>query len=163
MRNSLLMLLIIGLAVVSITGCDRAMTEPVMDTVTPSDMPTMDDPETFAVAFVQAAVDLYKTQGSDTAVAYYNDPANIDGQWYVFIVDENNIYVAHPLAPEFVGRDITTIAGLDGSPIGAEIAMATSDGRWTEYLWTNPATNKLEAEAHVVNSTRWIPLCFWIL
>ena len=142
MRNFLLMLLIIGLAVVSITGCDRTMTE--LDTVTPSDMPTLDDPEAFAVAFVQAAVDLYKTQGSDAAIAYYNDPANIDEQWYVFIADENNIYVAHPLAPEFIGRDITTIAGLDGSPIGAEIAMATSDGRWTEYLWPNPATNKLE-------------------
>ena len=40
------------------------MTEPVMDAVTPG-MPTIDDPETFAVAFVQAAVDLYKTEGSE--------------------------------------------------------------------------------------------------
>ena len=60
----------------------------MMDAVTPTEMPTMDDPEAFAVAFVQAAVDLYKTAGSDAAIAYYNDPANIDGPWYVFIADE---------------------------------------------------------------------------
>ena len=143
MRNFLFILFMIGLTVIGITGCERPMTESMMDAATPTEMPT-DNPEAFAVAFVQAAVDLYKTAGSDTAIAYYNDPANIDGPWYVFIADENNIYAAHPLVPEFIGRDITKIAGIDGSPLGAEIAMTTSDGRWTEYLWPNPATNKLE-------------------
>ena len=73
----------IGFATVSITGCERPVTEPVMDAVMPTDMPTMDDPEAFTVAFVQAAVDLYKTEGRDAAIAYHNDPMNIDGQWYV--------------------------------------------------------------------------------
>ena len=142
MRNFLLILLIIGLAAVGITGCERAMTKPVMDAVTPTEMPTMDDPEAFTVALVQAAVDRYKAEGSE-AIAYFNDPMSIDGQWYVFITDENNIYVAHPLALEFVGRDITKISRIDGSLTGEEIAMATVDGLWTEYLWPNPETNKL--------------------
>ena len=120
------------------------MAKPMMDAVTPTDMPTMDDPEAFAVAFVQAAVDLYKTEGREAMIAYHNSPASIDGQWYVFITDENNIYLAHPVKPEFVGRDITQIPGIDGTLIGVEIAMATSEGRWTEYLWPNPETNKLE-------------------
>lgn len=126
------------------TGCERPMTKPMMDAVTPTDMPTMDDPEAFAVALVQAAVDLYKTEGREAMIAYHNSPASIDGQWYVFITDENNIYLAHPVKPEFVGRDITQIPGIDGTLIGVEIAMATSEGRWTEYLWPNPETNKLE-------------------
>ena len=143
MRNSLLMLLIIGLAVLNITSCERAMTKPVMEAVTPSEMPTTDDPEAFAVAFVQAAVDLYKTAGREATIVHYNDPASIDGQWYVFITDENDLYLAHPLAPGFLGKDIKEIPGLYGSLIGAEIAMATTEGRWTEYLWPNPETNKL--------------------
>lgn len=120
------------------------MTKPMKDAVTPTEMPTTDDPEAFAVAFVQAAVDLYKTAGREAATVHYNDPASIDGQWYVFITDENGRYLAHPLAPSFLGKDIKEIPGLDGSLVGAEIAMATEDGHWTEYLWPNPETNKLE-------------------
>lgn len=132
-----------GLAAFSLTGCDRAMRKPMMDVVTPTDMPTADDPEAFTIAFVQAAVDLYKTEGHDAVVAYYNDPANIDGQWYVFITDANDIFVAHAPSPDFIGTDLKDSIGLDGSPLGAELAMATSDGHWTEYLWPNPETNKL--------------------
>ena len=144
MRNFLFVLLMMGLATVSITGCDRPMPESMMDAVTPTEMPTMDDPEAFAVAFVQAAVDLYKTEGRDAAIAYYEDPANIEGQWYVFILDANDMFVAQPTAPSFVGRNIKEVPGLDGSLIGLEIAMATEEGRWTEYLWANPDTNKIE-------------------
>ena len=135
MRNLLLILLMIGFATVNITGCERR---------TPPEMPTMDDIEVFAVAFVEAAVELYKAEGAEATVTYYNDPANIEGEWYVFITDANNIYLAHPLAPGFIGQDITKIPGIDGSYIGAEIAMATTEGRWTEYLWPNPENNKLE-------------------
>lgn len=134
----------IGFATVSITGCERPVTEPVMDAVMPTDMPTMDDPEAFTVAFVQAAVDLYKTEGSDAAIAYYNNPMSIEGQWYVFITDTNDMFVAHPAAPSFVGRSIAEVPGLDGSLVGIDIAMATEVGRWTEYLWANPENNKLE-------------------
>ena len=115
-----------------------------MDAVTPTDMPTTDDPEAFAVALVQTAIDHYKTEGREVAIAYHNDPANIDGQWYVFIIDTNDLFVAHPAAPEFIGKSIKEVPGLDGSLIGLEIAMATEEGRWTEYLWPNPETNKLE-------------------
>lgn len=115
-----------------------------MDAVTPTEMPTMDDPEAFAMALVQGAVDLYKTEGREAMIGYYNSPESIDGQWYVFITDENNIYLAHPMKSEFLGRDITQIPGIYGTLIGAEIAMATEEGRWTEYLWPNPETNKLE-------------------
>ena len=120
------------------------MTKPMMDAATPTDMPTMDDPAAFAMTLVQGAVDFYKTEGREAMIAYHNSPASIDGQWYVFITDENNIYLAHPVNPEFMGRDITQIPGIDGTLIGAEIAMATEEGRWTEYLWPNPETNKLE-------------------
>ena len=144
MRNFLLILLIIGVAALGITGCDRPMAKPMMDAVTPADMPTTDDPAAFAMALVQGAIDLYKTEGREAMIAYHNSPASVDGQWYVFITDENNIYLAHPAKPEFAGRDITQIPGIYGTLIGAEIAMATEEGRWTEYLWPNPETNKLE-------------------
>ena len=144
MRNFLLTLLLVGLTTGCLTGCERPMAKPMMDAVTPTEMPTRDDPEAFAITLVQGAVDLYKTEGREAMITYHNSPESIDGQWYVFITDENNIYLAHPVASEFIGRDITQIPGIDGTLIGAEIAMATEEGRWTEYLWPNPETNKLE-------------------
>lgn len=120
------------------------MAKPMIGAVSPTDMLTIGDPEAFAMALVQGAVDLYKTEGREAAIAYHNDPANIEGQWYVFIFDANNLFVAHPAAPEFIGKSIEDVPGLDGSLIGLEIAMATEEGRWTEYLWPNPETNKLE-------------------
>lgn len=120
------------------------MTKPMMDALTPTEMPTMDDPETFTVALVQAAINLYKTEGREAAIAYHNDPASIDGQWYVFILDENDLFVAQPAAPHFIGKGIKEAPGLDGSLIGLDITGATEEGRWTEYLWPNPENGKLE-------------------
>lgn len=114
------------------------MTAPVMDIGTPPEMPTTDDPEAFAVAFVQAAIDLYKSEGSMATATYYNDPASINGQWYVFITDANDIFVAHAPMQTLVGTDLKEVMGLDGSALGAEIAKATETGHWIEYLWPNP-------------------------
>ena len=134
------MLLVLGLAVLSVTGCEYKMVDSMMKT---TDAPTKDNPEKYTVALVQAAIDLYKSEGIEAVATHHNDPANIDGQWYVFITDENNLYVAHPLKPEFVGQDITKIIGVDGALTGEEIAMGTEEGKWTDYLWPNPETNKL--------------------
>ena len=82
--------------------------------------------------------------GIDATVAYYNDPANIDGQWYAIITDENDIYVAHAPRPDFIETDLKDIPGLDGSPLGVEIAKATGSGLWIEYLWPNPESGEVE-------------------
>ena len=144
MRNFLLILLITGFITIGITGCDRIVPELMTDPATPTEMPTMDDPEAFTVAFVQAAIDLYKAEGAEAAATYYNDSANIEGQWYVFIYDENDLLVAHPVAQGLIGKGIVDIPGLDGSLIGLEIAMPPEEGHWTEYLWPNPENNKVE-------------------
>ena len=144
MKNTLLILFLIGFTVICVTGCERPMAKPMMDAVAPTEMPTKDDPEAFTVALVQAAVDLYKTGSHEAIATHYNDPASIDGQWYVFITDENDLFVAHPAAPSFVGRDIKDIVAIDGSLAGVEIAMATEEGQWSSYLWPNPETNKVE-------------------
>lgn len=144
MRSFLFILLIVGLAAISIIGCDRPMAKPMMDAVTPADMPTTDDPAAFAVALVQGAIDLYKTEGLEAMIAYHNSPASIDGQWYVFITDENDLFVAHAPMPNLVGTDLKDVMGLDGSSLGIEIAKATETGLWIEYLWPNPETGKDE-------------------
>lgn len=145
------MLLMLGFAAISITGCEKKMVDSMMDVVEPSPTPTKDDPEAYTVALVQAAIDLYKTEGLDAVIAYHNDPANIDGQWYVFITDENDFFLAHTPRPDLIGTDLKDVEWLaedverhDGSTLGAKIAMATATGSWIDYLWPNPENEQIE-------------------
>ncbi len=139
MKDYCTLLLILSLVAIGFTGCDN-LTGVIGDSYkTP-----MDEQEAFTIAFVQEAIDLYKTQGRDTAIAHYNDPQNIDRQWYVFITDENGFYVANAFAPYLIGANIKNAPGIDGLYSGVDIAKATAEGRWTEYIWPNPETNKIE-------------------
>ena len=144
MRDHLSILLVVGFAAICITGCERPMAKPMMEAVTPADMPTMEDPEAFAVAFVQAAIDLYKTEGREAAIIYYNDPTSVNGQWYVFIIDDSDLMVSHAVIPEHVGIDVKDIVSSIDYPLGVEIAKATEEGHWIDYLAPNPQSNKLE-------------------
>ena len=133
------MLLVFALAVLSVTGCEKKMVDSMMDVMDQPIAPTKDDPEAYTVALVQAAIDLYKSEGIEAVKTYHNDPANIDGQWYVFITDENDIFVAHAQSPALVGTDLKDLVGSDGYALGVEISKAAITGNWIEYLWSNPA------------------------
>jgi len=114
----------------------------------PATLPTVskDDPVAFTRALVLEAVARYEFAGVDAIASYYNDPAHIEGQWYVFITDANDMFVAHAPRPDFIGTDLKAVLGLDGSMLGAEIAKATGVGLWVEYLWPNPATGMNEVK-----------------
>ena len=116
------------------------------------------NPAAFTQEFVQAALDRYDREGREATLAYYNDRASIYdngaftagvyGQWYMFIIDENDLFVAHPVMPELIGRDVKTIVGSDGYELGKEIATATETGHWIHYLWPNPAAGGVEGPKH---------------
>ena len=103
---------------------------------------------TFTQDFVQAALDRYDSEGREATVAHYNSQASIEGEWYVFIIDENDLIVSHPVMPDLIGRDIKTFVGADGYELGKEIAKATEDGHWIHYLWPNPAAGGIEEPKH---------------
>ncbi len=103
-----------------------------------------DNPTTFTRDFVQAALDRYDRDGREAAAVYYNSQASVEGQWYVFIIDENDLFIAHPIMPELIGQDIKTIVGSDGYELGREIARATEAGHWIHYPWPNPVTGEEE-------------------
>ena len=72
--------------------------------------------------------------------AYYNSVAAFEGQWYLFVTDENDIYIVHPLLPRLIGTDIKDVER-DGFEPGKELVMATEEEPvWVEYLWPHPAT-----------------------
>ena len=105
--------------------------------------------EKFAEAaqhYVGEAIARYETEGLDAAIAHYNNRDSMDEQFYLFLIGADDLYLAHPIFPHLIGSDIKDVVGSNGYELGKEIARATEDGHWIDYLWPNPVTNREEAK-----------------
>ena len=87
------------------------------------------------------AVGRYESEGLDATVAYYNTRESVDGQWYVFIVDEGGYTIAHH-NPDFRNRDPSLRVDATGHFYGDELLGATESGRWVDYVLLNPETGE---------------------
>ena len=119
-------------------GLSRAEVERIARSVVAS-IPSRSAQPEYTKFFVQNAVSRYETQGLDATLAYYSSEESIDGQWYVFIIDEDDILIAHPDTSR-VGMDVKGWIGTDGYGYnyGPEILSATGDGKWVSYVFLNP-------------------------
>ena len=108
--------------------------------------PRKTDGPAYTQAVVQQAINLYDAVGLDSTVAYYNTRESVDGQWYMFIVDEDGTVIAHA-NPALVGQLASDITGPNNYPTGAAVA-ATADesGAWFDYTFLNLATGTVETK-----------------
>ena len=102
------------------------------------------EPIDYTRYFVQNAISQYETHGIEAILAYYNSTQSIDGQWYVFIIDENDLIIADP-DPGRVGLDVKGSAGTDvnGYHFGPELLSATENGKWVSYVYRNPESGDI--------------------
>ena len=102
-------------------------------------IPPKSSPAEYTKFFVEKAISRYETQGLDATLAYYNREESIDGQWYVFIIDQNDLVVGHPDAHR-LGLDLKGWVGTDanGYNFGPDMLSATEDGKWVSYVFRNP-------------------------
>lgn len=109
--------------------------------------PRKSDPAAYTQAFVWQALNLYDAVGLEGTLAYYNSSESMDGQWYVFIGDRDDVLVAHAFNPDLAGRHASEVVGPNGYPSGlAVVAVADEDGEWFSYTYTNPATGAVETK-----------------
>ena len=113
--------------------------------VAPFDIPDKSSPSEYTVSLVDDALERYDTEGRETAIAYYNSPESVDGEWYVFIIDENDQPVAHT-NPAILGRNLKGDLGVDvtGYRFGDAMLAATEEGRWVDYVFENLTTGNQE-------------------
>ena len=107
-------------------------------------IPSRSLPAEYTKFFVDNAISRYETQGLDATLAYYNRPESIDGQWYAFIIDEDDLVVGHP-DPKRLGLDLKGWVGIDanGYNFGPDMLSATEDGKWVSYVYRNPESGGL--------------------
>ncbi len=109
--------------------------------------PHKSSPDAYTQYLVKAAIKRYETEGLDATVAYYNTPESIDGQWYIFIGDENDMMLAHAANPDLVGHPFSYATGPNAYPAGSAVAAsADEDGEWFSYTYPNPSTGSVETK-----------------
>ena len=109
--------------------------------------PGKSDAPAYTRAFVQQAMNLYVALGLEETVAYYNTKESVDGQWYVFIIDENQTIIAHAHDPDLVGKHVSQALGPNSYPTGSAVAAsADQDGAWFDYTYANPASGVVETK-----------------
>ena len=102
-------------------------------------IPPKSAPADYTRFFVNNAISWYETQGLDATLAYYNREESIDGQWNVFIIDENDLVIGRPDAHR-LGLDLKGWVGTDANEynFGPDMLSATEDGKWVSYVYRNP-------------------------
>ena len=98
------------------------------------------EPRAYTVEYVERAIGRYEQDGLDAMVTYYNSVSAFEGDWYLFVTDAHDNYIVHPLLSHLIGTDIKDVVGSNGYELGQEIAKATEDGHWIDYLWPHPVT-----------------------
>ena len=101
-----------------------------------------EDVEESTKEYVNKAIAKYENDGLDATITQYNSQGSLDGQFYLFLIGADDNYLAHPIFPHLIGTDIKDVVGSDGQELGKEIAQATDEGIWVEYLWPHPVSRK---------------------
>ena len=102
-------------------------------------IPPRSAPAEYTRWVVDSAIARYERQGLEATLAHYNRAESADGQWYVFIIGENDLVIAHP-DPGRLGLDLKGWVGTDinGYEFGPEMLSADEDGKWVSYVYSNP-------------------------
>ena len=107
------------------------------------DGPRKSEQQAYTQAVVRQALNLYDSSGIDAAVEYYNDPINVDGPWYAFIVDSATGRTIGHYNPDLRNRDPALRVDTTGYFFGDELLGATEEGRWVQYVArSNPDTGE---------------------
>jgi len=103
-----------------------------------------------AKAFVQKAVEYYKTEGRDKALEVFSDPkgAFVDGDLYIVALNATDgqlTMMAHGVNKGLIGKPQIDVRDAEGRLFNQDTvsALATNNDFWISYLWPNPATKKI--------------------
>ena len=111
------------------------------------------DNPAYTQSFVKSAINLYNALGRDDTIAYYNTVESVDGQWYVFIVDELGYTIGHH-NPMFRNRDPAARVDSTGYFYGGDLLSATEAGRWVDYVLAQPGDGRRASETYVGGAAR---------
>ena len=134
-----------AIAEARITADGQASGQQSMPGQTEASEPPKWMPEAYTNYFVREAIRRYESDGLEDTAAYYNTTESVDGQWYVFMIDEDGTAIAHA-NPALVGQ-LARISGPNNYPTGAAVAAsADENGAWSTTLSPTRQQGSVEAK-----------------
>jgi signal transduction histidine kinase len=105
-----------------------------------------------AVAMVARAAEHIAAAGRERAFADFHDANGgfVDRDLYVFCFDRNGIYSAFGTRPDFVGRSVLEVAGIDRDFVTRAWAAASGSGGWVQYEVSHPLTGEISPKESYV-------------
>ena len=135
----------LAIAVMALTRAAPGSWAPIIDAPAAS-VPAKDEPAEYTKSLVRDAIQRYEREGLQATIDYYNRTENVDGAWYVFIVNNYGYTIAHH-NPKLRNRDPSLRVDATGRFYGDDLVGATEKGRWVDYVFVNPATGE-ETQKH---------------
>ncbi len=94
-----------------------------------------DQPLAYAQALVQQAITHYERNGREETIDFYNTDESLDGDWHVFILDEEGYIVSMAAFPNWVGVHDSEFKGHNHYPAGQMVIDgAREEGIQVDYL-----------------------------
>lgn len=96
---------------------------------------TLDEAKAMAIK----AAALVKDMGKDKALEIFNKAESefIDRDLYVFAVDNDGVFIAHPKKPALVGQNMMDMKDVDGVELVRKFVEVQTEG-WVDYKWPHP-------------------------
>ena len=115
-----------------------------------------------AEAWVKKAVEYFKANGKDKALAEFSKPKSefVKGDQYIYVLDMNGKMLAHPKA-SLVGKDFMQVKDADGKIFAKDIVQQAKEkgSGWVDYKWENPTTKKVEAKTVYFEKADGVIIC----
>ncbi len=104
-----------------------------------------------AQALCEKAAALIQSDGLEKAAAKFQakDGGFIDHDLYVYVLDNNGVFVAHGGKPVLVGKGGMEMVDVDGFPF-IKAFVAVKDKGWVDYKWPDPSDNAIKAKSSYI-------------
>ena len=106
-----------------------------------------------AKAMAEKAASYVKEHGADAAAAEFNKKESdfVHNDLYVFVVDEDGVFLAHPIKPALVGKNMIALKDVEGTPLIQHFTEVDGEG-WVPYKWPHPVTKKImPKKSYIIN------------
>ena len=104
-----------------------------------------------AKSLAEKAIEHIKDVGTTKA---FDDFTSKDGKWqnrdlYVFVIRFDGTILAHGSSKAVVGKNMLDVTDVNGKAFTKDMAelMKAKGSGWTDYMWSNPLTHKIEAKS----------------